>query len=474
MNIRKLSAYCMAILVFAVFQSCEDEVSPIGSSVASGEVTIQVDSLVYALKAQTLETTSIDTRSTTKVVGKISVPPYGSLDCSFVSQLLPAARMALPDSITINQVDSMNMIVHIPRGSFTGDSLAPQLMKLYMLNKQLPSDIDNNFNPKGYYDPSRPLGHKSYTLSAIAEKDSAFRSNTLINVSMKMPDEMARRTFEQYRKDSTIFQWPQEFAKEFPGIYVESSFGSGCIANVSAVRSYLYYHYNVNRSVFDTTDSIYVTKSVLMKDSVGVFTTAPEVLSSNNISYTISPYLRSLVEEGKQIITTPGGFYVTFDFPTREILDIYSKQVSNLSMISDLSFSIPASNIENDYGLGKVPSLLMVKKSKLEDFFNGNNIPDNINSFSGAYSSTTGCYEFASLREYIMQFVASPSSVTDDDCEFALVPVYLVTEDVVNSWSGSSTSYVLRCVPYIGTPTMTQLHTDKANIRFTFTKQLID
>lgn len=466
-----------AMLMLVSLQACQDEDSPIGGSVSKGEVTIVIDSLTYDLHGRTSENNSYDSRSTNKLIGKLSVPGYGKLHCSFVSRFMSALTMDIPDSITINHVDSMTLVARIPRGSFTGDSLAPQLMKIFLLNKQLPDDIDNNFNPSGYYDPARPLGQKSYTLSAISSNDSVFKKTQVIDVRMRMPQEMAINTFNAYREDPTIFEWPQTFQKYFPGIYVEPSYGSGCIASVYNVLGYLHYHTRHKRKVTEVTekgDTITEEKVINVKDSLALFSTAPEVLSSNNISFEISDDLKKKVAEGKKIITTPGGYGVEFTFPTKDILERYRKEESNLSVISDLTFNIPASPLANDYGIGVVPSLLMVKKNKMEEFFASNSIPDNVNTFTANYSSVTGKYSFSSLRNYILQYVNSDEQLKDEDSEFLLIPVTLMTETVRNEYTGASTTYVIRCLPYTGRPTLTEVHTDRANIVFTFTKQIID
>ncbi|MDE6842196.1 MAG: DUF4270 domain-containing protein, partial [Muribaculaceae bacterium] len=295
MRIHNLPLTCGALLLAcAAVTSCNDEeTSAIGSSLTQGEVTITVDSTAFNLNASPVYRQRYDTRSTTTLLGRLDVPEYGALSCSFVSQLMPGAALAIPDSITEAHIDSMRMVIQAPRGSLTGDSLAPQQLRVFRLNRQLPSDISNDFDPNGYYDPSVPIGTRSYTLSAIASGDSLFTNAPTIPIDISLPREDALATYRAYRDRPEIFQWPAEFAKFMPGIYVEQNFGRGCVANVSKAFFLLYWHYHIERNV--VVDSVAVTKSVLMKDSVAVFTTAPEVLSSNNITYTPSQALEARV-----------------------------------------------------------------------------------------------------------------------------------------------------------------------------------
>ena len=63
-------------------------------------------------------------------------------------------------------------------------------------------------------------------------------------------------------------------------------------------------------------------------------------------------------------------------------------------------------------------------------------------------------------------------TIDEEDYEFVLVPIDVKTEDVAG-YDGSVTTYVLRCQPYMVRPTMTELHTDRAIICFTYSSQQI-
>ena len=117
MNIKYLLG--AAVVSAATLLSCQDEVSGIGGSLTSGEVAITVDSIETALESESVYYDRFDGRNTTKLLGRISVPEYGSLDCSFVSQMMCATKMNIPDSIPVEDVDSMRLVLSVPRGSLT-------------------------------------------------------------------------------------------------------------------------------------------------------------------------------------------------------------------------------------------------------------------------------------------------------------------------------------------------------------------
>jgi len=311
-------AACFAAISM-LFSSCDDELSEIGSSLSTGEVTIEVDS-TFLLNGHPVYTPEIDSRSTTNLLGRISIPEYGSLSCSYVSRLISASNFPLSDTIQAEQIDSLRLILSAVRSSVTGDTLAPQQLKVYQLTKQLPSDISSKFNPEGYYDPSSPLGVRNYTMTLLGYNDTTFRQASYIPISVPMPNDMAVNVFNEYKQNPETFQWPSNFAKYFPGIYVESNFGRGCIANIAASEMYMYYHYGYKTTT--TENGATVTKYVQKKDSVAIYTTAPEALNSNNINFKISDKITKMANDGHNVLVSPGGYNVEIEFP---ILDIIKK-----------------------------------------------------------------------------------------------------------------------------------------------------
>lgn len=452
-----------------LLQACDDDVSGIGSSLSQGEVTITVDSLEHNLRGRSVYQEQFDSRSTTNLLGRISANNYGTLKCSFVGQLMPATSLGINDSIMATQVDSLQMVVSVARGNLTGDSLAPQRLKLFALTKQLPSDISNKFDPTGYYDPSKPLGEATYTLTSLSKNDSSFYKDKYINIHVKLPDEDARRLFLAYKDNSAIFQWPQTFAQKFPGIYVEQSFGRGCIANISMVNFQLYYHYSSTKEEIIDDEVVYTP--VAHRDSTSLFRITPEVTGANCISYEPSEMLHRMAAEGKSVVTSPGGYVTRITFPAKEIIDDYNRHDNSLGIVSNLTFALPVSKIENEYGIGLPPTLLMVKTSEMDEFFRENKIPDDKTSFWGSYDSSRGRYNFTAMRDYIISLMENGKEITDDDVDFTLVPVNLVTESETNSYTGVVTTYVTRCAPYMLSPAMALLDTEHAVIVFTYSTQ---
>ena len=344
-NKRLLYATCTAISLTMLLASCQDDISGIGESVSRGEVVITIDSVGFKLNGRSVAAPVIDSRSTTNMLGRLSIPEYGDLRCSFVSRLISISELSIPDSITADSISHFRMILNIPRGQVTGDSLAPQRLKVYELTKQLPDAINNQFDPPGYYSESSLLGTRSYTASAVALGDSAYTKLTSIPLSTELPLEKGKKVFEEYRNNPATFAWPASFAKFFPGIYVENDFGKGCVFNISNVKFNLYWRKRIKTSA--VIDSVTTQVDKIVTDSLTVFATAPEVLSSNNISLTPSSAVTDAIARGEVMMQSPAGYNVEINFPAQEIIDEYSKQSSNLSIVNNLTLSIPVEHTSN-------------------------------------------------------------------------------------------------------------------------------
>lgn len=469
--------HCLAVAfatVSLLFTACEDETSGIGNSISSSEITISIDSIYYNLDARTIEAPAFESRSYYGLLGSVSVPEYGDLQCSYVTQFLPSETLNIPDTIKSNDIDSVKMILTVPKTYLTGDSLAPQQMSVYRLTKQLPEDISSSFNPEGYYNPTDPMVRKSYTLSGYTYNDSTFVNSRNVKINARLPQELGVELFEKYQKSPEIFVWPEKFAEYWPGVYVTPSFGKGCIAPVQSTGVYLYFPKTiVSKETDDNGETQLVYTQVA--DSICVLSNAPEVLSNVNISYKPSDNLRRMISEGRNIVTTPGGFTVSFNFPVKEILKEYWAEEYDLGVINNMIFSLPASLIRNAYGLGMPPALLMVKTSDLNSYFADGKLPDNKNSFYSIFSSEDNSYTFSSMRDYIVALKEKgESNITEEDTNFTLIPVNVTTEDYTDPSTGILVTQVTSTTPYIIQPTMMELDTKKALIIFTYSNQILN
>lgn len=461
--------------------SCEEETTTVGSVLATGEVDITVDTIEYSLNAKALKIESFDSKTGNLMIGSIQSDSYGDLACSFVTRLMCATSLEIPDSIWnlpdyLERVDSCRLILGASRKNISGDSLAPQVMTIYKLltDNPLPSNISNTFNPEGYYDPN-PFASRSYTVSGVAETDSAFYNNTFVDITVDLPLEFGKEIFQEYKENPSTFQWPSNMANNFlQGFYVKPTFGNGCIANIDAVFVAVYY-YTLEEETSEDDDGNTVTTVKHVTNRAVPFTVSPEVLSSNNISYMPSDIIinknNDNSNDGEVVITTPGGYIAEFTFPAENLLERYNEKNTHLSTINDLILYIPAITFDDNDNIGLAPNLLMIKKSEYQNFFEKNKVPDGLSSFTGVYDSVNKRYYFSSLRNYFIELLGK-GQPDEEDVTFVLVPVEIETETSNNYYSDAT--YVTKCVPYSSRPSMTLLQTDKSIVTFSFSTQFIE
>ena len=474
MKLYKLSGLFLIFSFITAITACQDENTTIGSVIASGEVEITIDTFYFDLNGKAIRLENFDSKTGNLMIGNIQSQEYGSLNCSFVTRLMCAAKLEVDDSLFYaDRVDSCKLVLGAERKGIIGDSLAPQRLTVYKLTKQLPGDITNNFDPEGFYDPSSPFASRSYTVSQISSKDSSFYKESFIDINVNLPVEFGRQIFEEYKNNPEIFQWPQTMAKDFlPGLFVKSTFGKGCIANITDLYVAVFYHSLAETTTITDNDTIVSQKHV--NHVAYPFTVSPEVLSSNNITYQPSESIqeKNNTNDGEVVITTPGGYIGNFVFPAQTLIDRYYEKNTHLSTVNDLLLYIPGNPFSEEVGISNATNLLMVKKSEYEDFFAKNKVPDNLSSFTGVYDSKKGRYYFTTLRNYFLELLTK-GSITQEDIEFVLVPVEIETE-TTNSYYGQGTTYVTKCVPYTSKPTMTLLKTNEAMVTFSFSTQMID
>lgn len=469
-----ISLLATALACTAIW-SCDNETPYAGSSLASGEVSIIRDS-VFTITGVPEATGKVRSQTILQLLGRYSAEGFGRFESDIVCQYMPSASVDTT-GVKPEDIDSVKLCLGFYRNGFAGDSVAPMGLSVHPLVKQLPSPIYSDFDPEGYYDPT-PIGSTSYSglIGGYPYIGKDPQGAVFKNVYVDLPIEFGRSLYDKFVTDPGIFNNPSAFAKWFPGLYIRNTFGSGRVTRISYNTIDVYYHatYKIGEGEQKRDTIIPLTATYL-----GV---TPEVLTNNNIHYEMSPSLKERADRGETILVGPVGYDVEFTFPAREILKRYTEQAGPLAIVNSLSFSLPAEDISNDYGLTPPPYILMVKKSKKEEFFAKNKINDDIDSFYATYNSTTGKYNFSSMLDYINDIIKK-GSVDPEDEEFVICPVLVsfYTENTSNNYyygyyygysSGSTGGTTVSTItPYVTEPVMTLLDFKNAKVQFTFSKQ---
>ncbi len=463
MNILFKTAVATA-LSLAALTACNDDTTTIGSSLIQDQVAIVVDSS-FTVTGHAVASGSVQSRTILQLLGSVNARDYGSLRSDVVTQFMPAQNLTTED-VT---VDSVRLIMRMPLGGFVGDSLVPMGLDIYRLTAQLPQPIYSDFNPEGYYDPSSLMASGMYTATRQDENPSPKSRYIRVDLGRAFGEELLAR----YKSSPETFANPTQFARWFPGLYIRSSFGSGRIVQVDSTIVKMYY--SRAGKVPDTDrDTVYHYQASYLS-------VTPEVLTNNNMSLNVAPSLKAMADAGSPILVAPIGYDVRLRFPAREIIEAYNNRASRLAVINQLTFKLPVAEIANSYSLTPPPYVLLVKTSEKDEFFSRSKLPDNKTSFYATYDNFNHCYNFSSMRDYILA-LAEKGEVTDDDMDFTICPVTVGFER--NSSSSNYSYYyyyyytpetttltVASVTPYVNKPSMGLLELDKAKIVFTYSVQ---
>lgn len=445
-----------------IASACSDDISTVGSSLVTDKSEIIIDS-TFVVTGKSVLADSIQSKTLTQLIGRLDAKGFGMVSSDIVTQFMSAVTLDTTGIRSDADIKSMEMLMFFQPGSFTGDSLVPMGLKVFPLSKPLPTTIYSNFNPEDYYNSSVSWGTKIYTGNAL-ESDSISQLSYRA-ISFEFPREFAVKFYNEYLKNPSTFATPSSFAKFFPGIYIQNSFGNGRITNITETRVNLHYqrHQTLTNDEGVKRDTIYqVTRSYMA--------VTPEVVTNNIIKFNMSDELVNLVDSGKNLIVAPVGYDVEIDFPLLEVIKKYRQQAGALAVINTLSFSIPVEEVTNSYGINPPAHVLMVLTKDKKDFFAQNKLTDDRTSFLAYYDSSSKSYDISNMRSYLIEMLEK-ESISSDDYHFTLTPVDIQTETSQGNYYQQAMTYTTAITPYISGASMATLNLDKAKIKLTFGKQ---
>lgn len=464
----------LAVAALLGLYACTDET--IGVSITDSVSSIIEDSS-FVITGHSVLNDRVQMRTSTKMLGTLQADGYGSLVAEAVTSWMPAVSI---DTTGVNAdlIDSCRLKLRLPyRDGFTGDSLAPMRLNVYRLNRTLPNPIYSDFDPTGYYDSDDLLATESYSPSSgWVEVSNSYVTGTLQYdtvrvISVPMPTSLGRELFNAYVDDPSTFSSPRSFADLFPGIYITNSYGSGHVVNIKATELDVYYRQKSKKD--DGSDTLY-------SHAQSYLASTPEVVSDNIIRFDIDDAITEMVNSGKAMIVAPAGYEVQVRFPIQEIINNYRANIGNSqSIINSLSLELPVSVPVTEYDIQPPTYLLMVKTSKKDNFINGDSLANNKDSFYAIYQPLSKSYTFTGLRDYVINILNNQDGVaTEDDFNFTITPVdvtnYTYSSNYSYYYGSSSTSTVTKISPMVSRPAIVQLLLDKAKIKITYSKQIVD
>jgi hypothetical protein len=310
-----------------------------------------------------------------------------------------------------------------------GNPNIPMQIQVFAVNQPLDKVFFANVNPADYCDLTKELGALVFTASGATAIDSqAVSTNEYIyrrRLEIPLPFELGQKIYNETINNPASFNNQQAFNRFFPGIYVTTGYGSGCLLDIMSTAIHVDYQYAEISS--EGKDSL-----IYMKEQ---FITTKEVIQLNRFENSDTEQLLT-ENEDYTFVKTPAGIYSRFVLPSSEIRPVIEGRIIN-SMIFNLKY-MPNENWP--YSLSPPPYLLLMPEDSLSSFFLNRNVENNLTTFISSaedgpstspngYSLTTRTYYFYDIKNLLMTHI---SKSPDEDLRFLVVPVNRTTSSSQN------------------------------------------
>ena len=446
----KLNSFLLLACSFLLF-ACDDTLSEIGSSTMPDNENLSVKSAAFEIPSSTFVADSIYVKTSNPLLGIINDQLFGTIESDYAAQFYVDPNFTFnvteDDSVVYdmkNPLDSMinnrldSAILSISYESFIGDSLAPMGVTAYEIQKTLPKDFYSNVDFQPYVTPLKKLGSAAYTGKDMSISDSLRATSSYVPyVDIRLNQEICQRFLNAVKNTPEVFKNEEAFQKLFKGVYLKTTLGNGTMLKVSATSIYFFYRTYHNRKAngepligSDGKDSSYVVSRMKY------IAVTQDVLQLNHVSNPVGGGNAALLHnDSSTYITSPGGYLTQIKLPIGSIMkSLETTQNISANYLNCASLNIEAYAPTSAYGTTPPPYLLMVEKSKMNEFFEKNKLPDSKSSYMAAYSSDSTNtpysygYKFANINQLILyyadQIKANNGSINETDTiTMALVPI---------------------------------------------------
>ncbi|GHV57947.1 hypothetical protein FACS1894182_08220 [Bacteroidia bacterium] len=446
----------------AYLVSCDDSIDKVGMGIQPEEDKIWTYGDSLLISGATVKDPVLYAKTMNGLLGNFYDPAYGELKAGYICQFYPAQgfgskeRIDSIDAFTDGKIDSIQLkILYV---NYVGDSLSPMEVTVYPVRKGTP--LTENYytplNPADYCDLNNPLGKKVYTARDMNISDSLNLVN-LANgnykvVSVPLSLELGQSLYDEY-KDSTslTFKTPEALAKFFPGLYVRSTLGSGCLLEVEKTDIFIYTSWT--RKVEDTTQVNNLRTDTLI--NVAVLDVTKEVIQLNEYVGSHDEQLWEVPNAEKMYVKTPAGIFAQISIPIKELKEkVGNRKFSSVRLsieaepISDWQYNwvFPGTTAANKQSMSQ-SKMLLIQPDSIRPFFEKQKTADNKTSYYTTFDASTYSYTFSNIANVIQYAIdhtdENGNSQMIDPLVLRLVPV-----DVAYYTSSSYYSYSVSAVDY--------------------------
>lgn len=416
MKLKYLASLLCGLLLIS---GCDDTTNTLGTGMLPTEDGMQAFTTRYDVTTRSYVADAVFARTSTGYVGKFTDPEFGDYESGFLTELNCTEGFSLPVPYTYDEekktgsgvmagdsVVSVQLVVYY--STWFGDSLNACRMSAYELDRKLEKNRYTNIKPEDYYSKSGLLGRKAYSAYDTSVPDSVREAtdsygNSTYSPAVVFPLDKDKfgedRILKVYRKHPEYFKNADTFIENvFKGVYLKSDYGDGTILYVDRVdlqMQFRFHYLNDSTGVAlkktDGTDSLYYSMQT-------IFASTKEVIQANQFKNS-EKLQQKASEKEHTYIKSPAGIFTQATLPYDKIYEELANDTLNAVRLTFTNYRQP----DNYKFSMKAPAnVLLIRKNDYKEFFEENQLTDNITSYTVAHNNVaTNQYTFSNIARLV-------------------------------------------------------------------------
>lgn len=401
--------YMWAVILVGLLAACDDNTGSLGMDTMPGEDAIGLTTANYPVTLESEIAGAVPAKTSACYLGSFTDPETKvKTTIDFLAQLRSLDNFSFPSTLKEENISSAE--IRIFYSSFTGDSLNPSKVKVYPLTKVMDNNgsYKSDINPEDYYDKSQEsFATKTYT-AVDKTVDEDYRNNTdsfSPHIKIVLPERAygsgdlqannyGKYIFKMWKAHPDYFRDSYSFINNVcKGFYFKFVNGEGTMLNVDHVRLTVNFKYAPDENKLDS-----------LVSGAATFAGTDEVIQTSHVTHDVSA-LKTFVSNANAsgnttYLSTPAGIFTSVALPVDSLNETDSLNTARLS----LTYYKNTSN--SPYALSPSTYVLLVRKDKVNDFFEKNELYDNVTSYIANTTSSDNTYSnsyvFPNIRSLML------------------------------------------------------------------------
>lgn len=425
-----------SFLFFAMFAllafSCSDGITDSGLQIQPEGDTIHVDTATVHLTSENIYPEFMYSRPDSFMLGTFIDPVYGTTYADILAQVQPPVDFSFPDNAV---ADSAKLLMNYY--TWFGDKYSPMQVNIYELNKgnvfSNSQAYRSDINVNQYTDKSIKIGGRIFSAkdAVIVRADTNLVEFPLTqSFVQRFSPVLNKNMYIDSKTEESYQQGLAKFFNFFNGIYVTADFGTASMLYIRGLGIKYYYHYTyVTKKVDGVTDSIVTVKNYQL------YPVNREVVRVNRIQHPDINAVKQRLNADDQVnhLSSPANVYTRITLPLRKLRSQIKIADNKILLLNRAKLRIDITEINDDDLAQPIATrVLLIKESKLDEFFKKKELPSDTSAILAKYSYETDSVDTDSINYYYSFDMAKlitheirnkKISELDENMNFVLVPV---------------------------------------------------